>query len=201
MAELRLDVLRHGECEGGEIFRGHNDAALSAEGWQTMQAAVTQYSGRWSRIISSPLSRCAAFAENLAAKERLTLSTEPGFTEISFGDWEGRPIATIWREQAELMAAWRNNPYEHTPPSGETFSDFSARVDTALQGLLHRYSGERLLLVTHGGVIRHLLVRALKLEPHGLSGLQVPYGCMAQLIVNAKGLQVIEGERYSYADV
>ncbi|HEY7885766.1 MAG TPA: histidine phosphatase family protein [Cellvibrionaceae bacterium] len=200
MAELLVDLVRHGECEGGEIFRGHNDALLSAEGWQTMHKVVTENDRPWSRIISSPLVRCAHFAETLATRKQVPLMVERGFTEISFGDWEGQLIASVWQEQTDMITAWCGNPHLHTPPGGEAFSDFSARVDSALQTLLHDYPGEHILLISHGGVIRHLLVRALKLAPAELSRLQVPYGCLAELVVNARGLQVNHREKFIDAD-
>ena len=35
-----VDLLRHGESEGGEIFRGSIDVPLTEMGWQQMQSAV-----------------------------------------------------------------------------------------------------------------------------------------------------------------
>ena len=39
-----IDFLRHGECEGGEIFRGSgSDVALTDQGWQQMRDCGAGY--------------------------------------------------------------------------------------------------------------------------------------------------------------
>jgi alpha-ribazole phosphatase/probable phosphoglycerate mutase len=64
-AVTTVDLLRHGEPAGGPRFRGTTDDPLSELGWQQMRATVgTQLP--WEVVVSSPLRRCAAFAEWLA---------------------------------------------------------------------------------------------------------------------------------------
>ena len=60
MNETHVDLLRHGEVEGGERYRGSTDDALSARGWEQMRAAVGDACA-WTGIVSSPLKRCAEF--------------------------------------------------------------------------------------------------------------------------------------------
>ena len=62
-----IDMLRHGEPDGGQKFRGAIDDPLSALGWVQMRAAAGDYRD-WEAIVSSPLCRCAAFAAELAAR-------------------------------------------------------------------------------------------------------------------------------------
>ena len=64
---LQLDLLRHGETELGGGFRGSLDDALTDTGWAQMRAAVVE-AGPWSHVVSSPLQRCARFAENWQAR-------------------------------------------------------------------------------------------------------------------------------------
>ena len=56
-----VDLLRHGEPDGGQKFRGSVDDPLNVRGWEQMRTAVGNYR-EWEVIISSPLIRCAAFA-------------------------------------------------------------------------------------------------------------------------------------------
>ena len=58
-----IDLIRHGEPEGGRRYRGATDDPLTAAGWRQMEAAVAGLS--WQRIYSSPLVRCADFARHL----------------------------------------------------------------------------------------------------------------------------------------
>jgi len=61
-----LDLLRHGQPEGGNVFRGRTDHPLTEEGWQQMYQSCENR--QWDVIITSPLSRCQEFAHKLADK-------------------------------------------------------------------------------------------------------------------------------------
>ena len=95
-----LELLRHGETELGGGLRGSLDDALTAAGWAQLRAAVIE-GGPWDRLISSPLQRCARFAEELAAQQSLPLSLEPDLQELHFGDWEGRSTAELMQTAAD----------------------------------------------------------------------------------------------------
>jgi len=89
MAATTLDLLRHGEPLGGRRYRGAIDDPLSERGWQQMRDA-TAMPAAWQGIISSPLTRCAAFATELADRLELPLSIDPRLQEVGFGSWEGQ---------------------------------------------------------------------------------------------------------------
>ncbi len=89
-----VDLLRHGETELGGGLRGSLDDALTELGWAQMRAAVVE-GGPWTRIISSPLQRCARFAEELADQAGVPMQLEAGLQELHFGDWEGRSTAEL----------------------------------------------------------------------------------------------------------
>jgi alpha-ribazole phosphatase len=80
-----------------------------------------------------------------------------------------------------------NDPYGFTPPEGETLLAFEARILGALQRLQARYAGERLLLVTHGGVIRLLLARARGLPHNDLLQVAVGHAERYQLCLDEQG--------------
>ena len=57
MSETQIDIIRHGEPEGGRRYRGHSiDDPLSKTGWQQMWNAIPE-NPPWDHIISSPLLR------------------------------------------------------------------------------------------------------------------------------------------------
>ncbi|HEX5841787.1 MAG TPA: histidine phosphatase family protein, partial [Pseudomonas sp.] len=97
---LYLELLRHGETELGGGLRGSLDDALTETGWAQLRAAVVE-AGPWDRLISSPLQRCARFAEELAAQHGVPLSLEPDLQELHFGAWEGRSTAELMQTSAE----------------------------------------------------------------------------------------------------
>lgn len=172
---LRLDLLRHGETVAGGGFRGRLDDELTARGWQQLRQSVSN-GGPWQRIVSSPLVRCARFARELAERQKLELEIEPGFRELDFGDWEGRTAAELMVDQSVELGRFWNDPYGFNPPGGEPLAAFEARVLTALERLTDRCAGERVLLVTHGGVMRLLLAEARGLPRERLLQVEVRHG-------------------------
>lgn len=179
--ETRIDLLRHGQCQGGEIFRGSTDVALTEAGWGQMRAQLDLYSpGPWQRIISSPLQRCHEFARETAQRLTLPLTVESDLREMHFGDWEGQEHAHIW-ETDPLLRLWGEDPEKYTPPGGEPLAVFAERVIAALTRLAQTHAGEHLLVVTHGGVIRLLLTWAQALDRRELRRMHVPYAHFAAL--------------------
>ncbi|WP_458378511.1 alpha-ribazole phosphatase family protein [Pseudomonas chlororaphis] len=188
---LRLDLLRHGETELGGGLRGSLDDALTDAGWQQMRAAVAGQ-GPWDRLVSSPLQRCARFAEELGARLALPVSLDPDLQELHFGAWEGQSAAALMATDAEALGRFWADPYAFTPPQGEPVLAFSERVLRAVERLQQRHAGERVLLVSHGGVMRLLLARARGLPREQLLNVEVAHGALFALTVEA-GLVLSEG--------
>ncbi|WP_338478061.1 alpha-ribazole phosphatase family protein [Pseudomonas trivialis] len=184
---LHLDLLRHGETELGGGLRGSLDDALTANGWAQMRAAVVEQ-GPWDRVISSPLQRCARFAEELGARLDLPVSLEKDLQELHFGAWEGQSAAALMQTDAEGLGLFWADPYNFTPPEGEPVSDFSDRVLGAISRLHQAYAGERVLLISHGGVMRLLLARARGLPREQLLNVEVGHGGLFSLRVGADGV-------------
>ncbi|MCX2900729.1 alpha-ribazole phosphatase family protein [Pseudomonas mandelii] len=184
---LRLDLLRHGETELGGGLRGSIDDALTETGWAQMRAAVAQQ-GPWDRLISSPLQRCARFAEELGERLNVPVHHDKDLQELHFGVWEGQSAAALMETDAQDLGRFWADPYAFTPPEGEPVADFSARVLGAVERLHAAYAGERVLLVSHGGVMRLLLARARGLPREQLLNVEVGHGALFALAVESGGL-------------
>ena len=184
---LHLDLLRHGETELGGGLRGSLDDALTANGWAQMRAAVAQQ-GPWDRLISSPLQRCARFADELGARLNVPVSLEKDLQELHFGAWEGQSAAALMQTDADGLGRFWADPYSFTPPEGEAVEDFSQRVLGAVARLHRAYAGERVLLISHGGVMRLLLARARGLPREHLLNVEVGHGGLFSLRVAADGV-------------
>ncbi|MFJ2364377.1 alpha-ribazole phosphatase family protein [Pseudomonas sp. NPDC087697] len=189
---LRLDLLRHGETELGGGLRGSLDDALTAKGWEQMRAAVIDQ-GPWDRLVSSPLQRCARFAEELAERLGLPVELDKNLQELHFGAWEGLSAAALMETDAEALGAFWADPYGFTPPEGEPVTVFSVRVLAAVERLHQAYAGERVLLISHGGVMRLLLARARGLPREQLLNVEVGHGALFSLRVEADAVLREEG--------
>lgn len=173
----RIDLLRHGQCEGGDLFRGHLDVELTPAGFAQMQRACA--GGQWHAVISSPLQRCWQFARTVSS----IVVADSRLRETSFGDWDGKSISEVWRNDHDRVSAWSRNPAVGCPPNGEPLHEVAARVDEFLKDCLRDYCGKNLLLVTHGGVVRMLLTQVLGTPIAHANRWAVPYGCFTRLAV------------------
>lgn len=175
-----LDLLRHGETEQGGGLRGSLDDALTDNGWAQMREAVGE-GGPWQVLVSSPLQRCARFADELGVRLGLPVQREADLQELHFGEWEGRSALQIMQTQADELGRFWADPYAYTPPGGEPVSAFEQRVLAGIERLRSLHAGKRVLLVTHGGVMRLLLARARGLPREQLLQVEVGHGALVQL--------------------
>lgn len=177
-----ITLLRHGEPEGGAIFRGITDDLLTEAGWHQMYEAIHNLENI-DIILSSPLRRCSDFAEKVAAQRSLPVQKTDALKEINFGQWEGQSIEIISKDANNDLVNFWKNPIENTPPDGEPVLDFQKRVISFWYKLLEAQRGKNCLLVTHGGVQKMILAEVLKMPVQAMHNIEVPYGCCSMFHV------------------
>jgi broad specificity phosphatase PhoE len=175
-----IDLIRHGEPVGGQLLRGSQDDPLSELGWQQMNDSVGDHKP-WTRIITSPLSRCHAFANDLGNRLNLQVDVNPQFREISFGVWEGLSIKELMKSDPQALRNYWNEPDKYAPDGSELMSDFVKRIHNAWETLINQYQTEHTLLVCHGGVIRAILTHVLGMPNDKLWNFDVPYANVSRL--------------------
>lgn len=181
---ITIDLLRHGEVAGGLRLRGYRDDPLSDKGWQQLRQVIEGKTLPWDLIISSPLQRCALFAEEVSQQYDKPLQITPGFKEISFGDWEGQLFSELYKNQAEQMNSFWNNPSQYTPPNGEPYDDFEIRVNQAWDELICDHADKHILLVAHGGTIRALLRKVIGFPVPSFFKIEVPNASLSRITID-----------------
>ena len=175
---MPIELLRHGDT-AQRSYRGQLDDALSELGWSQLREAVQ---GRtWDGIVSSSLQRCAAFARELSQRRGLPLRIDARLAEYHFGSWQGMPIEQIAQEQGEALARFWADPVQHPPPGAETFAAFYERLGAALDQVAAESTGRRMLVITHGGVIRLLRCRVERRSYGDMASLEVPHASLHAL--------------------
>jgi len=170
---MLIDFLRHGEPEGGRRYRGHGcDDPLTSKGWQQMWGAV---SGNmpWGRVVSSPLIRCAAFAQQFSEQHSLPWEVYDNLKEVGFGVWEGRDRADLIADPSAGFEAFYNDPVNCRPQGAEALDGFIARVAEVMEELQGAYQDEHLLVVAHAGVIRAAIAYVIGLPASGMYQIKV----------------------------
>ncbi|MDH5572862.1 MAG: alpha-ribazole phosphatase family protein, partial [Gammaproteobacteria bacterium] len=167
-----IDLIRHGEPEGGKKYRGKIDDPLSELGWLQMRTAVADHH-HWDAIVSSSLRRCSEFANELGRRHDIAVSYEPRFMEIGFGEWEGRTAKELLAEDPQRLYQFWADPVKNTPPGAETLPEFEQRVIAAWNDVLTQYLGKHILLVGHAGMMRMIIRHVLDMPLDRMFRLQV----------------------------
>lgn len=189
--KIVIDLLRHGQPEGGEVLRGRIDHPLNDLGWQQMRRAVNlgeektepSFTPAWTHIVSSPLQRCRHFAEHVAQQTGLELRVDANWQEIDYGDWDGM-LLSEWRLQAAAQfKEFRSDLSKLAPPNGEDYLTFRDRILKAWQSIAELPDGSHVLIVTHGGVLRVVLPTVLGMPLNRSYPLLIPFACFSRVIV------------------
>ncbi len=165
-----IEILRHGETNGGNIYRGITDHPLTIKGWQQMQDAVAEKK-HWRKIISSPLLRCSDFASYLSKQLNIPVVFDKRLQEMDFGDWEGLSAEQIIKQTLDELTHFWNDPVKHTPPNGEPLLSVQQRVVDAWNEIVS--SNKDTLVITHGGPIRIILCHINKIPLKKVLSLEV----------------------------
>jgi probable phosphoglycerate mutase len=104
-------------------------------------------------LISSPLKRARQTADAIARTTGLDVIEDTDWYELSFGTWDGKSIEEVKAETPDDYQAWLNSS-SYRPGGGESYDEARLRVDVALEKLLAKYPGKKVVVVTHNGVIK-----------------------------------------------
>ena len=141
------------------------------------------------KLYSSPLKRCRKTAEHFFSGQDIELIEEA--REVDFGTWEGMNFEEISIQSPDLVEAWMNDE-NFCFPKGESLKNFETRIKQ-LANQLVKSGHERIVLVSHGGVIRHLICEFLGLSFKQSLLFQVELASLTQLQIFENGKGVLQG--------
>ena len=178
-----LDLIRHGEPVGGRRYRGHGvDDPLSDTAWAQMWASVDAIPAPWTRIVTSPLVRCRAFAEAMGERLDLPVEIEPGIREVGFGVWEGLSPDEVKLRYADMLNAFRADPVNARPTGAEGAQAFFDRSVEALRRIAEHYDEEQVLVVAHAGTLRAATAWALQAPLAEVFRITAPYAARVRIL-------------------
>ena len=150
-------IARHGETDWNVagILQGWLDVRINDLGRRQAYELVAALSqAKFSLVCSSPLARSLETAEIIARSLRLPPPVcIDGLKERNFGAIQGVPKA----ELAELNPVLLQQILRRNPAAdfeqGETMDEFADRILAGLHFVGRQYSGQRVLVITHGWVM------------------------------------------------
>lgn len=162
MTEILL--IRHGETAWNAVrkLQGHLDIPLNAEGCRQAKAlAAGLQQEKLAAIISSDLQRAMQTAGEIARLQGLPTHIDAALRERCFGDFEGKLYSELPEIYPEEYAHWRlRDPDFHFPAKlddakniGESIREFQQRTVDCIEIYAKQFTGQKIALVAHGGVL------------------------------------------------
>lgn len=196
----RLILIRHGETErtAQRRYSGRGDVPLAPRGREQAAAAALRIAAlapKIAAVVTSPLRRCTATAEVLAAAlGDPPMTVDADLVECDFGEWEGHTYEEVRARWPREMAAWQASTAV-APPGGESFQQVAKRVRAVPGRIASAYPASAVVVVSHVSPLKLLLRDALAasdeflhrlyLDPTGISVVDsYPDGGVAVRTVN-----------------
>ncbi len=183
--KVEFYLIRHSEplIDSGTCY-GQLDCALTESYPQQLSKLTDYFEGEGiTTIYSSPLQRCALLAEDLAKRHSDGLvNYHDSLKEIYFGDWEGIKWDDIARDKID---EWNGNRLHFQFPNGETPALFHTRIiefwSELLKTVKRNKQAQKIILVTHAGVIRSILCHCLHIPFQYSTQLRIDYATVSKL--------------------
>ena len=138
-------------------LQGHLDSPLTELGlWQTERIAERLASQAYHAIYSSDLERAFQTAKSIAGKTGNSMLIDPRLRERNYGILEGLTRAEMKTKYPEEFSRLQSAAPDYAIPEGETEAQFFQRSIACLEELARNHSGQKIIVVTHLGVLNCL---------------------------------------------
>ncbi len=203
-AETELVVVRHGQTAANiaGLLVGRQDVLMTELGHQQAErTAVAVRSHDPDALISSPLQRARQTATPIAEHTSLYPTFNDHIAEFSFGDLEGwterdaleaHPhLRTLIRGEAHPDVAW---------PNGESGTSFLSRIFAGFGDIVSSHPDQRIVVVTHGGVIGSFVARLIEEAPTTFFPYLVHNCSVSRFQITAEGTKITSWDNRDHLD-
>lgn len=184
-------LVRHATCDhvGLRIAGRMPGVGLNRDGLAEAEALAVALSALdVDGIYSGPLERARETADVLAERLGQRTRVAAGLDEIDFGAWTGRTLASLADDP--LWEAFNQQRDTTRPPGGELMAEAVARAAADLDRFRTAHPTGTVIAVSHGDVIRGVLLRCLGLPMGAVHRLEVSPASVSVVRLWPNGSQV-----------
>lgn len=185
MHDKEIYLLRHGDTGLRNQYVGSSDVSLSPEGVaQAEKSCAFLSTVPFDTVLCSPMKRCVETVVHLSCS--CPVLYHDFLKEIDFGRWEKKKFEEIVHSDKDAVDSWVSHPDSFTFPDGESLKHFESRITLAAKFLCES-DARVILVVCHGGVIRHLLCNLLKIPKAQYLLFDIQPGCFSTIRLHQEG--------------
>ena len=167
MKETEIILIRHGETEWNSQKRmqGHSNSNLSEVGRGQIQAlGELMKNVSFDHIYSSDSLRARQTAEAITQYSGHTLQFDQRIREKNLGVFEGLTSTEAKERHPEVYRLFKTAGANYVIDEGESTQQLLERALEFIEEIRLRHPQKRVVMVTHGGVVRVLMKHALGLS-------------------------------------
>lgn len=165
---MKVIMIRLAECDGNvqKLVAKHGN--LTSIGRQQAQALADKFrKERLAACFSSNSTAALQTAEILMVNQGVVNTTDEAFNEPKLGDWEGltfEQIKSKWPKEWDEYLNPGDDCRERriVPGNSETWGETIDKVINRLNELIKQYIGKTIAIVTHGEVVRLVVLSLLQ---------------------------------------
>ncbi len=154
-------LIRHGKTQWNldKRIQGSIDTNLCPEGIEQVEkwGKFLKNAETWDRIVVSGLSRTWQTAEIINKDLNLPIEKDIRLNEQDWGVWNGKTHQDLILEQPKELERQMASGWKFCPPGGEDRLTVWRRSLNAFHDMAVRRPGQKILVVSHGGVLRAII--------------------------------------------
>ncbi len=178
-------LFRHGDIARTNCYIGATDVKLSDVGIRQLSSQKKLFSNLLiDKIFCSPLKRCIQTYSQLQLDSKVSLDDR--IREVDFGDWEGKSFENIAANHPSEITRWSIDKEKFVFPNGEAVKDFHQRI-IAFCEYIKTLPEPKILIISHGGVIRHMICYLLNIPLDNYLYFHIDYGHLSTLKLYSEG--------------
>ena len=191
MKETELILIRHGETvwNSQQRMQGHSNSDLSEEGRAQIESL-----GQWMKnvsfdhIYSSDSLRARQTAEAITKYSGHTLKIDQRLREKNLGVFEGLTTEEAKERHPEIFRLFKTAGSNYVIDEGESTQQLLDRALEFIEEIRLKHLDKRVVLVTHGGVVRVLIKHTLGLSVGSPTRFLIKNTGLFRLVWNEKWL-------------
>lgn len=167
MTKTVFYLIRHGETVWNKEgkYQGWTDIELSDKGLEQAKLLGRRFQNiPVDAVYASPLKRAVETARPIAETAGVPIITDEHFKEINFGIWEGGTVQTLSEQYGKEFTDFFSDPFTHPFPGDGSFSKVADRAVKGFELLVNQYEGKKVVIVSHGGLLRILIIKLMGMD-------------------------------------
>jgi broad specificity phosphatase PhoE len=163
--KTRFGLIRHGKTRWNleKRIQGSSNTCLCPEGIGQVAkwGKILKNAETWDRIVVSGLCRTWETAEIINKELNLPIEKDKRLNEQDWGLWNGKTYQDLVSEQPKDVERQMVSGWRFCPPGGEDRLTVWKRSLNAFHDMAARRPGQKILVISHGGVLRALIYGTL----------------------------------------